>query len=294
MAPLVATALYRRLYCRPRLAGGRIWTDSRARRILVDELSRANCGIGTWEPGWSVTVIEEGGSVVVHKHNDGLTLWARPDQFRPVDGVLAVGTVGHLRVGKELREMLPGYYTAIGDAETPADAVMVRLYWHLTAELAPAWMGELTRRLNRARIAFHAKAPSDPADYVRADAGVLYMSKADVLRALQPLREMHGVLSSGLGSATPMFTRRLARGLAIAEDPGDGSSFGQHRCRLVAEGLLQAFAAGQTENIGRATAIAARFSEEGLSITRPWLSAGSRQRYALAPPRPGIDGTSPT
>ena len=40
-------------------------------------------------------------------------------------------------------------------------------------------------------------------------------------------------------------TKALAPGLGIAEDPGEGNSFGLHRCGLIAEGLLRAREAGQ-------------------------------------------------
>jgi len=91
--------------------------------------------------------------------------------------------------------------------------------------------------------------------------------------------DLHRTVSTHLARRTPMFTKRLARGLAVAEDPGDGRSFGQHRCQLVAEGLVRAFENGTTALSDVSGAIAGRFAEEGLTITRPWLNAGSRGGY---------------
>jgi hypothetical protein len=76
-----------------------------------------------------------------------------------------------------------------------------------------------------------------------------------------------------------MFTKQLAPGLAVAEDPGAGKSFGQHRCELVAEGLTRAFRSGTTDLNGVVNSIASRFAEDGLVLSRPWLSAGSRTHY---------------
>jgi hypothetical protein len=140
-------------------------------------------------------------------------------------------------------------------------------------------MRELTGRLNAAGVAFRAKVLSVPAAYFRADAGVLYLARDDFDRTKTLLPELHRVLSRHLRPTTPMFTKRLARGLAVAEDPSDGRSFGQHRCELVADGLVRAFESGHTSATARTGAVAERFAEEGLDVTRPWLNSRSGQRY---------------
>lgn len=284
MTSLLASTLYRCLYCRPSYGRALPGGDARAARVFVNRLSRANCGTGTWEPGWVVTAVEDDETLAVRKRGDDMTLWARPGQFRPAERTVAVGSVGRLRLAKELREMLPGYYTVLGDADQRAGANgapsgTLRFYWHLTAEIAPGWVSELTRRFNTAGVAFHAKVLSDPAAYVRADAGVLYVALADTTAAMALLPGLHRAVAASLRPATPMFTKRLARGIAIAEDPGDRRSFGQHRCQLVAEGLVRAFQDGQTAAQDVTAAVAARFADDGFLITRPWLNPGSRHRY---------------
>jgi hypothetical protein len=284
MTSLLARTLYQRLYCRPSYGRALRGGEARAARVFISRLSQANCGTGTWEPGWVVRAAENDGALAVSKRRDDLTLWARPGQFRPVDGTATVGSVVRLRLGKELREMLPGYYTALGDSDQPtgvdgSQPKTLRIYWHLTAEIAPSWIRELTRRFNTAGVAFHAKVLSDPGAYMRADAGVLYVALADTAAVMALVPGLHQTVSASLRPTTPMFTKRLARGLAVAEDPGDGTSFGQHRCQLVAEGLIRAFQGRRTALEDVTQAIAARFAEDGLVITRPWLNPGSRQRY---------------
>ena len=285
MRDLLAGALYQRLYCRPSGTPPIFSPDTRAVRVFVDNLSRANSGTGTWDPGWVVTAVEDDGTLVVHKHPDDLTLWASPRQFRPAGGTAGVGSVGRLSLGKELRAMLPGFYTILGDADQPdgyaqLPADMVRLYWHLTSHAAPLWIRELTRSFNTAGVAFRAKVQSSPAAYFRADAGVLYVARTDLKAVMALLPQLYQAVSSHLRPTTPMFTKRLAPGLAVAEDPGDGRSFGQHRCELVAEGLSRAFQDDRTEFNDLVDSIAWRFAEDGLILTRPWLNAGSRVRYA--------------
>jgi hypothetical protein len=280
----LADMLYR-LYCRPQRGRTVAAAGHRAVRSFVERLSEANCGRGTWEPGWVICAVEDDGALVVHKQTDDLTLWARPDQFRPSSGAVGPGAVGRLQLGKELREMLPGYYVVLGDADQEdhdlnSPLPMVRFYWHLAVDGAELWVRELTARFNKAAVPFHAKLHSDPAMFVRADAAVLYVSRSEVARAMTIVPRLHAIVARHLRSSTPIFTKRLARGLGVAEDPGDGKSFGQHRCRLVAEALIRYFEAGGTSTSGATRAVLSRFAEEGVDAKRPWLNPGSRDLYA--------------
>ncbi|HUJ63622.1 MAG TPA: T3SS effector HopA1 family protein [Kofleriaceae bacterium] len=268
----LAELLYQRFYCRPERGAAPNPPGSRAERVLIDELSQANCGQGTWQPGWQVERVEPDGSLAIHRSGDDLTLWTRPELFDT--------STGRLRVLKELRAALPGYYLALGDVALDASAGLVRCYWHLTAAGAVPWMHEITTRFNAAGLAFHAKARSDPAGYTRADSGVLYLSRPRLGGAIELVREVHARIAGLLRASTPMFTRRVARGLALADDPGEGESFGQHRCALVADALLAA--ASRRGSCGRA--IVARFARAELDVARPWLGPGARD-YRLGRPR---------
>jgi HopA1 effector protein family len=285
----LANALYRRLYCRPQRGHAVEPASHRGARSFVERLSEANSGRGTWEPGWVVRAVEADGSLVVHKQTDDLTLWARPDQFRPRSGAAAPGAVGRLWLGKELREMLPGYYMALGDADQEdhdpdSPPSTVRFYFHLAATGAELWVRELTGRLNDSSVPFHAKLHSHPAMYLRADAAVLYIARSDLARTMTIMPAFHAAVARHLRFSTPIFTKRLARGLAVAEDPGDGRSFGQHRCGLVAEALVRHFENGGTTVRGAAKTVVGRFAEAGLDARRPWLNAGSPDAYAWPPP----------
>jgi hypothetical protein len=269
--------LYRRLYCRPGANARAQALDSRALRIFVERLSEANGGRGCWEPGWDVQAIEPDGALIVRRAGEALAVWAPLESFRPTAGDGGVGTTGRLRIGKELREMLPGFYMALGDADAAgdgADGPLARFYWHLTADAAPAWIAAITRCLNNRAIPFRAKVLSDPGSYTRADAGVLYVGRAHLPEALAAIPEVHRAVARGLRGATPMFTKRLTRGLGYADDPGGGQSFGQHRCDLVAEALLGLGTDRGTDRRAVAAAIAARFVEAGLDVRFPWLNAG--------------------
>jgi hypothetical protein len=134
-------------------------------------------------------------------------------------------------------------------------------------------------RFNAARVPFQAKVLNDPAAYVRADAAVLYIERNDLAPAMALLPALHRVTRAGLRDTTPMLTKRLAPGLAVADDPGDGRSFGQHRCQLIAEGLVRSADRATARSAARLKAVADRFAADGLSGEAPWLKPGSSDLY---------------
>ena len=139
-------------------------------------------------------------------------------------------------------------------------------------------MHVLTSRLNSASLPFRAKVVNDPARYTRCDAGVLYVHRHDYDAVAPVVRATYRELADGLRPATPAFAKPLAPGLAVAEDPGDGDSFGMHRARLLAEGIV---AAGERGSDDAVAVVAERFAAAGLDLDKPYVNPGSPDRYAL-------------
>lgn len=57
---------------------------------------------------------------------------------------------------------------------------------------------------------------------------------------------MSAAVPRGLRSPTPLFARRLARGIALSDNPPGGASFGVSRMTLVAEALVARWRTGLT------------------------------------------------
>jgi hypothetical protein len=79
-----------------------------------------------------------------------------------------------------------------------------------------------------------------------------------------------------------LFTRALRPGVGLAEEPNTGESFGMNRCRLVAEGIADAWRRGDQSLPGREAAIAARFTAAGCDLSRPHLSPDSADLPEIA------------
>jgi hypothetical protein len=276
VVPAMEAEIYGRLYTRTRPEPA-VGTSIPELRDHVAALSAANCGRGTWESGWKVEGVEADGRVRVAR--EGIAFWVPRNGLRSRRRNLRPGDACQVLIGKEIRQLVPGFYVAIGDGD-PRDRreskrPQVRLYWHLTAAAAIDYIRTVTRLLNAASIPFRTKVVCDPNLYIRADAGVLYIDKGDFERARPMIRETYAQVRGGLRPETPLFTKSLAPGLGFAEDPRNGLSFGYSRSRLVARALWDAHQSGAADPEQRVEAVAHFFRREGIDPARPHLESGS-------------------
>ena len=77
----------------------------------------------------------------------------------------------------------------------------------------------------------------------------------------------------------PVFTKRVAPGVALAEDPGTEESFGQNRCRVLAEGMIRAYEQRARSLDRRLRVVAESYAAEGISLTHPYLNPNSTDSY---------------
>jgi hypothetical protein len=149
---------------------------------------------------------------------------------------------------------------------------MVRLYWNLSADGAAPFVAAATRLLNSAEAAFNLKVLNDPNAFIRCDAGVIYLARDDYPALADLMLALHAQIGGFLSPRTPVFTAELAPGLGFAEDPGTGKSFGEHRCRLLADALVRSHESGWADDATVLAAVEARFAEAGIDLDAAHLS----------------------
>jgi hypothetical protein len=249
---------------------------------MRDALSAANKSRERWEEGWQIAQVLPTGQVMAQRHGQTRPLW--PGQFITQDGPQAPprpGAAVSVFVPRESRTMQPGFYFAFGEsAETFDDlSTALRFYWNVSAGGGPALVAAITTTLNQFDVPFRFKIASHRALFYRVDSAVLYVDRkhAAITTALLPtvIEAVHAFMQP----ETPLFTRRLAPGLAFAEEPGSGESFGMHRCRLVAEGVWAAYLKGAQTDTARLQAVQHQFEQQQLNFDRPYLRAGSVGYY---------------
>lgn len=254
--------VYAAFYCSPEGAAAAV---ADGERDLTPDLAAANAGRDGASGWWREA--QRSDTEVLLASGDRLHL-ARPDDLRPVAGFDRWHRL-HRIAGSDA--MQAGYYHAFG-AEVPDRYDMmagVRLYLALGAGGAAAALAAITRRFDADRVPFSLKLPRQAAGYCRTDAGVVYLPRRVAGFAVARVLEMAGDFD--LGPGTPRFTRALAPGIAMADCPPGGDSFGMHRSRLLVQALTLQAAGG-----GRASSLAARvLAGQGIDPVRPWLEPGN-------------------
>jgi hypothetical protein len=249
---------------------------------LVLDLSAANTGQDRWVPGWEILSVAANGRVRARKNDWERDFW--PGEFLSVEGPGVAPRAG-MNVSayfpKESAVMQPGFYFAFGNTEEEIYGYgeVVRFYWAIQDGGAAELTRYLTARLNRFQVPFRFKLPLQRYSYNRLDAAVLYVNKRFYQISALLVAEAHETVRRTLWPDNPLFTKTLAPGLGLAEDPDTGESFGMHRCRIFSEGVWSAHASGQHGSYERLTEVERRFQTYGISLERPYLNHGSADCY---------------
>lgn len=266
--------LYQRCFCNSLAADAPVLPSSNG--SLLAELSRANTCRDTWDPGWEIVAVDAGGRVTARRRDSMRHFW--PGDFLTMEGPeLPPRTGMQLRAyfPRESYTMQPGLYFAFGNsAEEDFElANIVRFYWAVKSSGAVLLTGQLTAALNRLQVPFRFKTGVESGSYPRLDAAVLYIHKRFYQVAARLLAPVYNRVRTELLSGTPLFTKPLAPGLGLAEDPGTGESFGMQRCRRLAEAML---ATPQQPSL---EALVERLELAGVRADFPYLSPGSVDQY---------------
>ena len=247
---------------------------------FYDSLHENNKTEGYFSPGWQVVKEETDGTLAVQK--GGLTLHIdRRKHLQPEAQVAIVSDLVAIKLPKNLVQN--GFYMAVGNAGPCNEADIVRVYFNLTPLGAVAIMGSLTAQLNTIHIPFKFKALYNPKDYGRYDSAVLYFNKSNYEAVHPVLERVYAEHQSYFQPEVPLFTKLLAPGLAIAEEPDhkfrEKESFGTNRCQIVANGLLEAWHKGDNSPESRMAEILQQFSLLDIELQRPYLNANSEDIY---------------
>jgi hypothetical protein len=237
---------------------------------LPDRLHRAHASARRHEPGWVALGADAEGVVAIRSGQPtrlptaevrNLTDRARPPRpgdslavIAPRDGVDATG----------------GWWTAW--SAPPPTPLEVRLYWHSDPDHVEPLVAALTATLEDAGTPYSMKVPSHEGLFGRVDAGVVYMPVSAWRQVKPALKATHARCAGWLGDAVPPCTLRLGRGVAVAQDPLTGESFGQSRAGAVADGIVDAVMAGEPGGEAMEARIVASMARRGIALSRPYLT----------------------
>lgn len=247
---------------------------------FLSQLSQANSGLSRWDMGWRVKRVEPTGKVWAEK--TGVSRMFAPGEFVSFDAPaapMAAGASIGAYVARESTLVQPGFYVAFGETISSSDPLdVVRFYWNIDGTGVRILLRTLTRDLNRFQVPFQFKCPIYWQSYVRRDTAVLYIKKNFFFLVKDLAASWHQECKLYLRDDVPLFSLRLFPGISLAEDPGNGESFGMNRCRHVAEAIWNSYTAGLPKE-QYLQAVTQQFQRHGLDFSRPYLNAGSVDQY---------------
>jgi len=246
---------------------------------FIKDLSQANTGTGIWETGWQFLKKEhETGKTIVQKN--GLNFWVEKSDIRLSDDMSCM-----VKTAKECQCMNAHFYYAYGNTDKTMldkyDGQVLRFYWNICSAVAIPYIHAITTFFNERKILFTTKVLSNPADYTRSDAAVLYIDRSqldDVLRLLPAIYER---IESGINPTVPLFVKQLLPGLGFAEDMSNGLSFGISRSKLIAEALYDCVQEEISDHALWKENLDKKFKQAGIEAAYPFAQACHAKQYEL-------------
>lgn len=270
--------LYERCYMR-RINASQSPPEANGENGLLADLRAANGARGRWQTAWGIDGVLNGGWISAQR--DGLCRTFAPGEFITKEGPgmpLRIGATVDVYLAVESQHMQPGFYFAFG--ETVSDewdnGSLLRFYWHLAPTGTPLLLHSISRLLNRFQVPYRFKCLTHPGAYVRADSAVLFVPSRWYQISARLLRDTYRSIASHLRPDSPLFTKPLAAGLAFAEDPGGGQSFGTHRCAALARSICDVAAREGSLSVAE---VEEGLSKQGISLLFPYLNPGSADIY---------------
>ncbi|MGD1872871.1 MAG: T3SS effector HopA1 family protein [Mastigocoleus sp.] len=248
---------------------------------FYEKLHENNRGHGYFDENWQVVRREPDGSLAVTK--DCLTLHIEyehesvpPTEFAQVDEPIAIWMPKN--------RMQNGFYIALSNMSSGNNnSEAGKIYFNITADGAIALMDSLSSELNQAQIPFTFGVLYNKAAYERFDSGILNFERHDypvVRKILQKIYQQH---QSHFAPEIPLFTKYLAPGLGLAEEPEQKfvaqESFGMNRCQIIANALLEAWYENIDSPSIRVNLIREHFERMGIDLQYPYLNPDSTDTY---------------
>jgi hypothetical protein len=233
---------------------------------------RASVAAATrWETGW----------VAMRTAPTGICLAGRGNQTRelfPGEYVnlarhgMPVAPGDHLAV-TELLEWIDeptGFWCTrawIAEPQKP----LVRVYFSTRSDHVGFVLMEATKTLDCLKLPYSLKCSAFAEAYSRVDSLIVYLEAGFWSRAAVELKRVAKRLKGHLRNATPPLTKKIAQGVAFAEDPGTTGSFGMNRCQALAPGVLALLQEPRSSAGSGLDILTESLRAAGIDPLQPWL-----------------------
>ncbi|MGP4001048.1 T3SS effector HopA1 family protein [Streptomyces sp. 8N706] len=196
------------------------------------------------------------------------------------DGAEAVVLVAAVR-----RSLSPGFFLVDGSLPLARQDAVLRVYLNVETPGAvlDAWERSL-RCLEGHGVPYRAKAISSASGLPRRDGVVIYLGGEDQ----HVLPDVVGAMGKdvALGAGASPFSRPVAAGVAVAWEPADprpgtkNTSFGEHRSRALADGLVRHATQADDSRRTRSEVVRQALLDAGIDPTEPARNLSSPPFHA--------------
>ena len=201
------------------------------------------------DPYWEIIEDYGNGTLAVQKNKNIKTVY--PQEYQPAKDYnrYSRSRFVHLNHITYDRSAQPIFFNIYSDEYLDGSGYLVRFYFNIEGTRVQPFAEHLTRLFNQYKIPFSLKCLNHLDLYSqRVDSCVLYLKQSHTKVASEILKLLYPEIKSLLKKRTPLFTKRLGPGIAFAEDPGNGISFGAHRCELIAEYIVSTNTSGKSHS----------------------------------------------
>lgn len=234
---------------------------------------RASLAASTrWQTGWVAMRTSPGGMCLAGRGKQTREL--RPGEYanlaRPG---MPVAPGDHLAI-TELIEWIdePTRYWCARSWIAEPQQPLLRLYFSTRADHVGFVLQQVTETLDHLKLSYYLKCPVFASVYSRVDSLVVYLEAASWSRVEVEITAMSERLAAHLRNVTPPFTKKIAQGVALADDLGTKESFGESRCRALAPAVLTLLSDPRPTPEDALDLFAESLQATGIDPMQPWLN----------------------
>lgn len=235
---------------------------------------RASIAASTrWESGWVAMRTAPSGMCLAGRGNQTREL--RPGEYvNLVRHGMPVAPGDQIAV-TELLEWIDeptGFWCARSWTAEPQKP-LVRIYFSTRSDQVGFVLMELTETLDTLKLPYSLKCSAFASAYSRVDSLIVYLEAGSWSRTAVEITAMARRVKDHLRDATPPLTKKIAQGVAFAEDPGTNESFGENRCRALAPAVLALLQDQPSSADDALEKLSLSLRAAGIDPAQPWLDA---------------------
>jgi hypothetical protein len=132
---------------------------------------------------------------------------------------------------------------------------------------------EVTETLDSLKLPYSLKCSAFASVFSRVDSLIVYLEAGSWSRTAVEITAIARRIKDHLRDATPPLTKKIAQGVAFAEDLGSNESFGQNRCRALAPAVLALLQDQRSSPGNGLDTLTQSLRAAGIDPVQPWLDA---------------------